>query len=153
MPPPKGCKSMRYLFPILSLLLTASCAKKTTEAAAAPPANVRIVAFDETEELAPGMAVRVAKAGATLEFVGVASDNRCPKNVNCVQPGEARIEVLLDGVPRTVVLPAASRRPPAVSFPGGSFRIKALSPYPDRGVRPEPDDFRLRVDVIRTAQM
>lgn len=147
---------MRYLLLALPLLLlTLGCNKKAATAATdAPlPANLKIITFGDAESLALGTGVKVAKSDVTLEFTDVVSDNRCPKNVNCIQAGEAKVTVLLDGKPRTVILDADNRQIASVSFTGGTFRFTGLTPYPESGQRIDPTQRRLKVELIESARM
>ena len=150
--------AVRLALLLFPLLLVLSCNKNTTDAAAASaeaplPANMKIITFGEREALSPGSGLKVAKHSATLLFKEVVSDSRCPRGVNCIRQGEAKVLVLVDGREQTILIEANPKKVAAVNFAGGAFRITDLTPYPDANLRPKAEDRRLVVEVIKTESM
>ena len=78
------------VFTLLSCLLVATACDETSPTGPAVPLSERFV-------LAPGGTAAIAKAGISVQFVGVSGD-RGARHAFCIQGGDAIVEVrVLDG--------------------------------------------------------
>ena len=120
------------------LLLTVGCAS-------APPAG-------EGPLLAPGRELVVAPGGsvstpegASVRFVGVRSDGRCPRGAECVWEGEAEIELAITDPSGRRGLEVATTRDPhsAVTVAGREILVVRLVPEPELERRIRPGEYRL----------
>jgi len=75
---------------VLSLLV-AACGEGKAE----PPKESRAGRLGESLTLGVGESVRVEDVDLTIAFQEVASDSRCPKDVTCIQAGEAVVLLAL----------------------------------------------------------
>ncbi len=85
------------------------------------------------------------KAENLLTFVEVVEDSRCPRDVQCIQAGQAvvRIRVLRDGVLTEENVIVDGR---AIATDRGPLELSSLEPYPDTsGDAPEPYRLSLRL--------
>lgn len=54
-------------------------------------------AIDRQFVLSPGETETIAEASVSIGFERVLSDNRCPADVQCIQAGDAVVEILVRG--------------------------------------------------------
>ncbi len=115
--------------------------------------ETRAVRFGESFSLRVGEAARVEDAGITVTFQKVLSDSRCPKDVTCIQAGEAVVLLALDTEGgRSSVLELAV--PPGGSSPAAtveSFRVTVLGLQPQKESR-KPFDPAAYVATLRVGQ-
>jgi hypothetical protein len=78
-----------------------------------------------------GQRHKIDKA-ATIEFVAVSSDSRCPQGVNCIQAGEATVELSLvqDEKPIPVTLATSPQERSSADAGGRKIVLKSLLPDP-----------------------
>src|SRR5690348_8944140 len=76
-----------------ALIATAMSACASTAGTTTPPgeSSMRTVAAGESTSMAQGDSVHLSD-GATLQFVSVPQDSRCPPKVQCIRAGDADIE-------------------------------------------------------------
>ena len=87
-----------------------------------------------------------------ITFLGVIEDSRCPKDVDCVWAGEAKIKVLvkekgIDAVEKELVFNSIGK---AISvYTSESVTIKAvrLSPYPETSIAISKRMYYLELEV------
>jgi hypothetical protein len=153
---------MRYslLLALAVLTLAFACNKKISEASPTsspmPDGNstvTKTLAFGESESLRLGEGFQVEKSDATFKFVEVNLDSRCPTGVNCVQEGEAQVTVNVNGQPQRVTIDVNEKTTARVRIPGGTVEILSLDPYPAAEVRIKPEDRRLRIRMVKSADM
>lgn len=152
---------MRFLplFALAVLTLALACNKKVGEATTAPvPAGdnstvVKVVAFDQSESLRVGEACKLDKANVLIKFVEVNLDSRCPRGVNCIQAGEARVTISINGEPQRITIDTDSKTTARARIPGGTVEVLSLDPYPQAEVRVKPEDRRLRIRMVKSADM
>jgi GWxTD domain-containing protein len=99
--------------------------------------ETRAVPLGESFSLRVGEAARVEDAGITVTFQKVLSDSRCPKDVTCIQAGEAVVSLALDAEEgRSAVLELAV--PPGGSSPEATFaslRVAVIELQPQKDSR------------------
>ena len=81
-------------------------------------------------------------------FLEVLEDSRCPKGVNCIRAGEARVRIrLADGQEATLTIPAGSEKQlPTFTSAAGRVRVLGLEPYPSADQK-RPGDGRYELVV------
>jgi GWxTD domain-containing protein len=114
--------------------------------------ETRAVRLGESFRLRVGEAARVEDAGITVTFQKVVSDSRCPKDVTCIQAGEAVVLLALDTEGgRSSVLELAV--PPGGSSPAATFeslRIAVVELQPQKESR-RPIDPAAYVATLRVS--
>ena len=105
---------------LLAAVLALSCVAGGYERTPERPTEPRIVKLGESFTLGMGEAARVEDAEITVTFQEVSSDSRCPKDVNCIQAGEAVVVLALESAAgkKTLVELAV---PPGGSSPAAAF--------------------------------
>ena len=94
-------------------------------------------------------AVRVE--GLLVEFTDVLADSRCPANVQCIQAGEATIELRLSvGDENTTVTVKTMRETTATAF-GYQVELVGLSPERTAESPVREDRYAAELKVTRTA--
>jgi hypothetical protein len=112
------------------------------------PRRVRVA---ESFPLRIGEAATVEDAEITVTFREVSSDSRCPKDVNCIQAGEAIVLLAVDsktgqsGILELAVPPGGES--PAVTFEGVRVTIVRLEPEPESTKSIDPADYVATVRV------
>lgn len=85
----------------------------------------------------------------SLEFLGVTSDSRCPKQVTCIWPGEAKILLGIRGngkyQEKEVVI--AGGRVVLTIIEDLEIQVLQLSPYPETATGIAPEAYCLRFAV------
>lgn len=154
---------------LLGLLLTLTVACATGPAAdggdrPAPPvdetppptAELQMASydFDRDFRLVAGEKALVTAPDGTareIRFDGVEGDSRCPRGVQCIWEGEAKVAltVIEDDVRETSVTvhTASSRNTNVAQIPGGWVRLVRLDPYPAEGVDPDPAEYAVTLSV------
>jgi len=141
---------MRYslLLALAVLTLAFACNKKVSDSisTSTPMDNnssaVKTIALNQAESM---------RIGET--FVSVDLDSRCPKGVNCVQEGEAQVTLSVNGQPQRVTIDVNDKTTARLGIPGGSVEVLSLDPYPQAEVRVKPEDRRLRIRMVKSADM
>lgn len=80
-----------------------------------------------------GKSVYVKGARLTIKFVEVVEDSRCPRDVNCIWAGNAKLKLLVSkGKKRSQEVELNSGiEPTTVTVFGYDLSLKDLTPYPD----------------------
>jgi hypothetical protein len=137
---------------LLVLLGTVACAPSTVPIPDPTPAAPAAVtqAAQGTIELRVGTSAPLPGTEATLTFVRVREDSRCPTGVTCIWEGDAVVELRVQprtGQALTVELhtnPGPERQ--ASAF-GVTISLERLEPYPDAGNAIAPDAYRLTLAI------
>ena len=86
----------------------------------------------------------------TVRFVEVVEDSRCPKGVDCVWAGMARIRLELSvngGETQEVVLDTLAETDTA-EFGDSSIRLKSLDPYPEADAQIDPMAYVATLEIV-----
>jgi len=130
---------MRQLFIVTVLTMWVGCSST------APTARL-----NQDFVLAPGETARITGADASVRFVGVQGDSRCPADAVCIQGGDAivRIEVLSStSAAKAYDLHTGNMRP--VSHEDLAIALVELTPYPFSSRPTQPGDYRATLRVTR----
>lgn len=124
--------------PILAAVLLAACGANVIGEESEPA----------EQEMAVGESVAMDGGRLQVTFEGVPFDNRCPRDVQCIVAGMAKVTLLtkVEGEEEsTLSLELGARGPQAVAIGGYSLRLMAVEPYPVSTQRIEPEDYRIRL--------
>ncbi len=123
------------------------------EGEAEPPMAAVEARLGESFTLRMGEAVRVEDADVTVTFKEVVSDSRCPKDVTCIQAGEAVVHLAVgseagqSAVLELDVPPEGSSM--AASFDTLLITIVELNPQKESGKPIDPSAYVATVKVSR----
>lgn len=99
--------------------------------------------------LSVGQSARIASETIDIKFIGVTADSRCATGLECFWAGEVscELEITLDGISNHVTMTEPA---PLSGNTLGiySFNINVL-PYPEKGKEIDPNDYRLKMTVIK----
>ena len=89
-------------------------------------------------------------SGFKIKFVEMIDDSRCPRDVNCVWAGNARIlvQVSKKGKSKTFELNSLLA-PQAVRFEGYEFKLTRLTPEPASNIRIRKDGYVATIKVAK----
>ena len=102
--------------------LLIGCSKNTPTSTRVEPA----VPF----QLALGQSAAVAKSNSRIEFSRVIEDSRCPRNVQCVWAGDAKVEVQVMSGTNPTAAELISLTPPRNQVRVGNLTVKFLKLVP-----------------------
>lgn len=92
----------------------------------------------------------------SIRFIDVENDSRCPKHVNCVRAGEAKVvyevyekETLVkrDLIEITPTTYLGKTLPLLYSFNNLKVEVYNLMPYPESGIKIEKEDYFLHLFI------
>ena len=112
--------------------------------------SVLLLAAAATLELGVGQTSRVAGTEASVTFVRVVEDSRCPKGVQCVWAGNATIELRVtsgSGKPELVQLQLDAPTGTTVVAKGLHLTLQRLDPYPENGRSVSERDYRAAIAI------
>ncbi|MEO7275692.1 MAG: hypothetical protein ABIX28_00640 [Vicinamibacterales bacterium] len=126
---------MRRLTAALSLLILSACASSSV--APSTPFSREVV-------MAQGATASVT-SGLTLTFVGVTGDSRCPADANCIQGGDALVQLQASagGSSHEIELHTGNQQP--VTAGGVTYELVRLIPYPFSSRTIDAGDYRATV--------
>ena len=94
----------------------------------------------------------LAKNKLTIKFVSLIEDSRCPTDTNCIQAGNARIQIQVkkaNGAWKTFEL-NTNDKPQAVSFAGYTIKLTDLNPKPATNIRINRFGYKAVFNVSKT---
>lgn len=124
---------IRFLVPVL-LLAAAGCASAGRGSGAAVRAPV-----GAEFGIRPGQTADIDNGALRLTFTRVADDSRCPRDVQCVRAGEAKVELAArapGSEARTLVLQTPTE-PRSAAYAGYTVELLRLEPQPS-SAEPRP---------------
>jgi hypothetical protein len=137
-------------FVLVGCLLTAACGGNSGGGAPTSPTTGDIK-VDISMTVVPGQRVTVDGTTLTVQFIGVASDSRCPADALCVTQGDAvavfEASVAASAGARLELGTSNSRRTAEVGT--YSVELRGLDPYPFASLPPiQPSDYRATLRVV-----
>lgn len=96
----------------------------------------------------------LAKNKLTIKFVSLLEDSRCPTDTNCIQAGNARIQIEVRKVgsrAKTFDL-NTNDNPRAVSFAGYTIKLLDLNPKPATNIRINRNGYEAIFNVSKTGK-
>jgi hypothetical protein len=92
----------------------------------------------------------VARGRINVRFVKMVEDSRCPRDVQCIQAGNAEIRVRVSRGKRADVLTLnTDTRKETPTFEGYEFRLLALTPEPRSNIRINPSGYVATIEIRR----
>jgi hypothetical protein len=128
---------MRRVAVILALLALTGCSTLRPEQTKSVLAGAEVT-------LAVGEAVTVKGSTVKIRFVGVSEDSRCPRDVNCIWAGEAKVRLDIHVRTQTRV-----EIPEGGSTVAGPYRVTLLrlEPQPVSNARTAAKDYRATLKI------
>jgi hypothetical protein len=156
MPEEAGLMSKKLTGWFLTLCLLAAFAAVvgTASAKAARGARKKIV-LNKNFVLSVGQEVSTADGKLKIKFVSVAEDSRCPKGVNCIWAGNARVMLQVgktNGAPVKLELNTNARE--ATDGAGGGYgqyliKLVEVAPYPVAEQPIKPGSYTVTLNVSK----
>lgn len=109
-----------------------------------------VVVVQDSAPIALGETVTFESFGASVTYLALLSDSRCPTGVTCVWEGDAEVEVRVATSGGTVVGVLHTTLEPRRLVVGSVVvELIDVTPYPQEGVVVDPSDTRI---VVRVAE-
>lgn len=136
-----------FLLPATAILILACNAT--------PPPPAVPFALDRPFSLAIGQSGSSKQVeGFTIRFDKIASDNRCPKGVECITAGQADVVLTISkgGESSTVTLPfiITNGTGNVTEFQGHMIRVMGVAPMKFKDKELNPKDYNIMVNVSET---
>ena len=130
----------RSVFFAVLLLIFASIAAQPGE---------RVIVFEQEFKLKIGESAKTPHEGLQIEFDSVPEDSRCPKGVNCVWAGNAKIllKVKKDADKPANVELNTNINPKTSRYLGYELSLKELKPYPESNATIKSSDYEVTLTV------
>ena len=123
---------------VMACLLVAACAGATRGERKPPRVPLEhpfVLALDDT--------VALDGTGVTLRFAAVVEDSRCPRDVQCIQAGQARLRLVLErGGERSSLVLSTRRNAGRGAAAGVALELLRLQPVPESGHALAPERYR-----------
>ena len=133
-------------------LALAACSPMVQGTAEVPPGKEGMAAIDQPFQLRFDEAMLLPDQNIWVRFAAIKSDNRCPKDVQCVQAGEARIILFIsvnDEDATQIELSTMLDQATAV-VEGYRILLQAVEPYPQSSGLPIPEkDYVITIVISR----
>ena len=135
----------------------AACAADRGRADTSPPASdegygdvaharaTSVARYDHPFRLAYGKTVRVEHTRTRARFVELIEDSRCPRDVQCIQAGRARVRLSVQrGNAAPVSIELSTDADGSTRSAGGvTWELQAVDPYPAAGIARRPQQYTL----------
>jgi len=138
---------------LLATFIAVAVAAPTTAAARGWQARKKIM-LDKNFVLSVGQEVLTADGKLKIKFVSVAEDSRCPKGVNCIWAGNARVVLQVGkstGMPSKLELNTHPRE--AGDGAGGYdqylIKLVEVAPYPVANQTNKPRNYAITLVISR----
>lgn len=108
-----------------------------------------VVSMNQPVRLAVGESVSLNNSSLSVGFEGVASDSRCPKDVQCVWAGDAAVTMWLEeaGAERVTFELHTTTEPKEVTHGAYVVRLQEVEPYPESTGSIAAEDYLVTVQV------
>jgi len=91
-----------------------------------------------------------ARGRINVRFLKMIEDSRCPRDVQCIQAGNAKIRIRVSKGRRAEILTLnTDRRNDVATFGGYEFRLTALTPEPRSNIRINPNGYVATIEVTK----
>lgn len=130
--------------PIVALVTCLALTSGCQESATAPDQPV----YREVV-LAPGQGATISEASIRIQFDGVVSDNRCPVDVDCIQAGDAVVQISVSGEAGGGEYQLHTASPQFVRHGDLTITLVQLRPQPTSSGPIRPEDYRATLRVTR----
>lgn len=127
-----------YETDLLSSSNTSGAQKRAEEVVVTVPYNQTTVV--------PGTAI-------SIRLESLLEDSRCPKGVECVWEGNAKIRLLLQTSPHEKItvadLNTHKMYATSVGYDGYEISLSNLAPYPIYGIEIQPEDYKATLRIVK----
>lgn len=95
----------------------------------------------------------VAAGKLTIKFVSVLEDSRCPKGVNCIHAGNAKIQIKVSkrGVSSKTFDLNTDLQPNSITFEGYEIKLVSLTPVPNGNARISDNAYTAGLTVSKSS--
>lgn len=102
--------------------------------------------YGDEFELSLGEKVTVGRDNASVEFIDVLEDSRCPSNVTCVWAGNGKVQLRFDNkdIQLNTYLDLQE-----VSLEDVNIQLLSLDPYPEYPHQFEKEDYKIRLLITK----
>ena len=109
----------------------------------------KLIVLEQEFKLKIGESAKSKPEGLEVEFDSVAEDSRCPKGVNCVWAGNAKIilKVKKDAAKPANVELNTNINPQTSRYLEYELRLKELRPYPESEATIKSSDYEITLTV------
>ncbi len=104
-----------------------------------------VVRYDQPFRLAYGKTIRVEHTNTRARFAELIEDSRCPRDVQCIQAGRARVRLSVrrgNAAPVSIELSTDQDGSPR-NAGGVTWELQAVEPYPTAGAERRPQEYSL----------
>lgn len=103
-----------------------------------------------TLTLRPGLHKKAGGTGLKVKFISVVEDSRCPKDVNCIQAGNAKIKIQISDWrgSKTAIINTTSG-PTGDNYGGFTVNLTELTPLPLSAKKTNLARYRATFEVQR----
>jgi hypothetical protein len=138
-------KEMKHT--IITLILALILSGQVAHSASLP----NVVSLGQEFTLTPGKRVSVRGTKLKIRFVSVIEDSRCPKGVQCVWQGNAKVSFELSGInrKRSIIRLNTGIEPKERQYSGYTVRLVKLTPEPKSGEKINPREYEATLVVSR----
>jgi hypothetical protein len=146
-------QTKRFLTLLICLSLTlAACSSVAQGSGNLPPDKEGMAALDKPFQLHYDEARLLPDENIWIRFTAVQSDNRCPKDVQCVVAGEAHVVLAIAMNDQDAVLIGLSTQLEQSTGVVGDYRVllQAVEPLPQSSDQPIPaEDYVITLVISR----
>lgn len=133
----------------------AACAADRGRVDASPPESdkgerdyeraISVVRYDQPFRLAYGKTVKVERSKTRARFAELIEDSRCPRDVQCIQAGRARVRLSVQrGNAAPVSIELSTEQDGSTRDAGGvTWELQAVEPYSTAGVERRPQEYTI----------
>ncbi|HEX7335199.1 MAG TPA: hypothetical protein VF290_27105 [Pyrinomonadaceae bacterium] len=109
----------------------------------------RTIVLEQEFRLKIGESAKASSEGLQVEFDSVAEDSRCPKDVNCIWAGNAKIllKVRKDAAEAASVELNTNMTPKTSRYLEYELRLKDLKPYPESKAAIKSSEYEVTLTV------
>ncbi len=128
---------MKTLFLTCCLLILYACQS---------PLQYEVYDYGDEFELPLGEKVTIGRDKASVEFVDVLEDSRCPSNVTCVWAGNGKVQLRFD---TDEIQLNTYLEPHEITLEDVNIQLLSLDPYPEHPRQFEKDDYKVRLLIAK----
>lgn len=110
------------------------------------PLEYEVYDYGDEFELKLGEKITIGRDKASIEFVDLLEDSRCPLNVNCVWAGNGKVQLRFntDDIQLNTYL-----QPQEMNLDEVNISLLSLDPYPEHPRQFDKEDYKVRLLITR----
>lgn len=110
------------------------------------PLEYEVYDYGDEFELKLGETITIGRNKASIEFVDVLEDSRCPSNVTCVWAGNGKVQLQFDN---DEVQLNTYLEPHEITLEDVNIQLLSLDPYPEHPRQFEKEDYKVSLLITR----